>query len=119
MKKIILFLMFSVSLAAQKIEFVKLNGNIKDKNTRTRSLTFIDNRIDKVIGSIADKKETAEIKFENEDLKNYIEKWFSDDNKKLGTNDIVIMLEELKAYNEQDENKIFLMLRSKSKFQAF
>ena len=119
MKKIILFLMLSVSLAAQKVEFIKLNGNIKDKNSRTKSLTFIDNRTDKAIGSIADKKETAEIKFENEDLKNYIEKWFSDDNKKLGTNDIVIMLEELKAYDEQDENKDFPYAKVKIKISGF
>lgn len=111
--------MFSISLTAQKVEFIKLNGNIKDKNSRTKSLTFIDNRTDKMIGTITDKKETAEIKFENEDLKNYIEKWFSDDNKKSGTNDIVIILEELKAYDEQDENKDFPYAKVKIKISGF
>lgn len=111
--------MFSVSLAAQKVEFIKLNGNIKDKNLRTRSLTFIDNRNDQVIGTISDKKETAEIKFEANDLKNHIESWFVSDNKKSGANDIVIMLEELKAYDEQDENKDFPYAKVKIKISGF
>ncbi|MFC3160019.1 hypothetical protein SAMN05443633_11641 [Chryseobacterium arachidis] len=119
MKKIILFLMFSVSLIAQRVELIKLNGNIKDKNSRTKSLTFIDNRTDKFIGTIADKKETAEIKFENEDLKNYIENWFLNDNKKLGNTDVVVMLEELKIYDEQNENKDYPFAKLKIKMSSF
>lgn len=111
--------MLSVSLSAQKIEFIKLDQNIKDKNSRTRSLTFIDNRPDKIIGTFSDKTEKAELKFENSDLKNHIENWFLNDNKKLGNNDIVIMLEDLKAYDDQDDNKDFPYAKVKIKISGF
>jgi hypothetical protein len=119
MKKTFFFLLLSFLLSAQRVEYVKFNGNIKDKNSKTKSLTFVDNRTDKVIGTITDKNETAEIKFENEDLKKHIEKWFSDDNKKLGNTDIVVMLEDLKVYNEKDENKDFPYAKLKIKISSF
>lgn len=119
MNKVVLFLMFSVLCFGQKVEFIKLDQNIKDKKGLTRSLTLIDNRPDKTIGIITDKKETAEIKFEAEDLKGYFENRFLEDNKKLGNMDVVLMLEELKVYDEQDENKDYPYAKAKIKLTTF
>lgn len=121
MKKsiVLILMMISVLFAAQKSELIKLDQNIKDKNSRAKSITFIDNRSDKNIGTITDKQEKVEIKFENEDLKSFIENKFIEDNKKTGTNDIVIMLEDLKVYDEQDDNKDFPYAKAKIRISAF
>lgn len=105
MKKIFFFLMMSISLSAQRADLVELKQNIKDKKGTTKSLIFIDNRPDKEIGNIIYNKETVDIKFANDDLKNHIENWFLDDNKTKGNNDIVILLEELKVKNIEQEGK--------------
>lgn len=121
MKKsiVLILMMISVLFAAQKSELIKLDQNIKDKNSRAKSITFIDNRSDKNIGTITDKQEKVEIKFENENLKSFIENKFIEDNKKTGTNDIVIMLEDLKVYDEQDDNKDFPYAKAKIRISAF
>jgi hypothetical protein len=116
---LLILLLISALFTAQKSEFIKLDQSIKDKNSRTKSLTFIDNRPDKNIGIITDKEEKAEIQFDHEDLKNYIEDKFIKDNKKVGTNDIVIMLEDLKVYDEQDDNRDFPYAKAKIKISAF
>lgn len=105
MKKVLFFLLMAVSLSAQKTEVVELKQSIKDRKGTTKSLTVIDNRPDKEIGNIPYRKESVTLKFANDDLKNYIEDWFSKDNKVKGNNDIVLMFEELKAYNENPEEK--------------
>ncbi|MDQ0783811.1 hypothetical protein [Chryseobacterium sp. W4I1] len=102
MRKIVFFLLFSMALSAQKKEIIELNQNIKDKKGLTKSLTFIDNRNDKTIGTITGKKGTSDINFADGDLKNQFETWFSKDNTVKGNNDITLILEDLKAYNEQD-----------------
>lgn len=121
MKKsiVLILMMISALFTAQKSEIIKLDQNIKDKNSRTKSLTFIDNRSDNKIGTITDKEEKAEVKFEHEDLKSYIENKFIEDNRKVGTNDIIIMLEYLKVYNEQDNNRDFPYAKAKIKISAF
>ncbi|SMP04803.1 hypothetical protein [Chryseobacterium profundimaris] len=116
---LLILLIISTLFAAQKSELIKLNENIKDKNSRTKSITLIDNRPDKNIGTITDKEDKAEIKFEHEDLKSFIENKFIEDNKKTGTNDIVIMLEDLKGYDEQDDNKDFPYAKAKIRISAF
>ncbi len=87
---------------AQEVEVIKLNKNIKDKKGLIKSLTVIDNRTDKNIGTITDEKKSVSLKFENEDLKSYIENWFKADNKDTGNTDITLMVEDIKAYQEQD-----------------
>ncbi|MGC5745021.1 hypothetical protein [Chryseobacterium sp. NFX27] len=119
MKKVLLFLIFSALLSAQKAEIIKLDQNIKDKKGLTRSLTLIDNRMDKTIGTIIGKKETAEIKFDTEDLKSHFENWFSQDNKVKGNNDITLILEELKFYNEQDPGQKEVFGKAKIKIASF
>jgi hypothetical protein len=121
MKKSNLFILMMISalFTAQKSEIIKLDQNIKDKNSRTKSLTFIDNRSDKKIGTITDKEEKAEVKFEHEDLKSYIENKFIEDNRKVGTNDIIIILENLKVYDEQDDNRDFPYSKAQIRISAF
>lgn len=87
--------MLSVSLCAQKIELIKLNKNIKDKYSRTKSVTLIDKRLDKNLGIITYKDERIQMKFTDEDLKSYVETWFANDNKTRGNNDIALLLEEI------------------------
>ena len=118
MKKVFFFLMMTVSLSAQKTEVIELKQSIKDRKGNTKSITVIDNRPDKEIGTIPYRKETFTLKFANEDLKNYIEDWFSKDNKVKGNNDIVLMLEDLKVYNENPEKKSS-MTKAKFKFSSF
>lgn len=102
MKKIIIFLLLSEVLSGQKTEIIELNQNIKDKKGLTKSLTLIDNRNDKTIGTITGKKGTSDIKFADEDLKNHVETWFADDNKVKGNNDITMLLEEVKISSFQN-----------------
>ncbi|MBP2617272.1 hypothetical protein [Chryseobacterium jejuense] len=118
MKKVFFFLMMAVSLSAQKTEVVELKQSIKDRKGTTKSITVIDNRPDKEIGNIPYRKETFTLKFANDDLKKYIEDWFSKDNKVKGNNDIVLMLEDLKVYNEDPEEKTS-MTKIKFKFSSF
>ncbi|UOU99358.1 hypothetical protein MUU74_05205 [Chryseobacterium daecheongense] len=119
MRKIILFFLFSVSLYAQEIETIDLQGNIKDKRGLIKSLTLIDNRPDKEVGQLSFKDNYTEVKFRNEDLKSYIEGWFSGDNKEKGSTDIILMLEELKVYNEQDEGKKYAYGKARIKISSF
>ena len=115
MKKIIFFLLLSASMAAQKVELIKLNQNIKDKFSRTKSLAVIDNRPDKNIGTVTYKEEPVQIKFTNEDVKNYIESWFAADNKTRGNNDIALLLEEI-TINDFKETG---MVKAKVKISSF
>lgn len=92
-----LFLSLSVAAWAQKAEVIKLNQNIKDKFSRAKSLTVIDNRQDKNIGTVTYKGEPVDIKFSDSDLKSEVESWFAEDNKTKGNNDIVLLLEEIKV----------------------
>lgn len=110
--------MMAVSLSAQKTEVVELKQSIKDRKGTTKSITVIDNRSEKEIGNIPFRKETYTLKFGTDDLKNYIEDWFSKDNKVKGNNDIVLMLEDVKAYNENPEDKTS-MTKIKFKFSSF
>ncbi|MFY1048121.1 hypothetical protein [Chryseobacterium sp. GP-SGM7] len=119
MRKIVLFLAFSVMINAQKVEIINLNQNIRDKKGLVKSLTFIDKRDDKTIGNVTDKESKAEIKFTDDNLKNYVEKWFQSHNNKVGNNDVVIMLENLKVYDEVDENKTLPYAKARIKISGF
>lgn len=110
--------MMAVSLSAQKTEVVELKQSIKDRKGTTKSITVIDNRPDKEIGNILHHKETFTFKFANDDLKNYIENWFLSDNKTKGNNDIILLFEELKVYNGEQEGK-YTIGKTKIKFSSF
>ncbi|REC44769.1 glycine zipper family protein [Chryseobacterium pennipullorum] len=119
MKKIILFLLFSLIVPAQKVETIQFKQNIKDRRGLAKSLTLIDNRTDKEIGKISGKKGDIEFKLHDGDLKSFIENRFAEDNKVKGNNDIVIMLEELKIYDEQARNDKFMYSKAKIKISSF
>ncbi|HCN49862.1 MAG TPA: hypothetical protein DIT10_12345 [Chryseobacterium sp.] len=119
MKKLFFCFLLSSLLAAQKTEIIELKENLRDKKGLTKSLTFIDNRPDKNIGTIPDKKETVELKFADDNLKKLIENRFTEDNKETGNNDIVLMLEDLKVYEEQDDNRPFPYAKAKIKLSGF
>jgi len=113
MKKLILFLLFSPFIFAQKIQLVELSQSIKDKNKIAKSLTIIDYREDKAIGNVSHRKELMELKFEDENLSNLIQKWFSEDNKSVGSTDFIIIIDELKAHDEQKEKSVIGKLKIK------
>ncbi|MCU7617515.1 hypothetical protein NZ698_09930 [Chryseobacterium sp. PBS4-4] len=119
MRKFLLFMVLSISLSAQKTELIVLKNSIKDRKSLAKSLTFIDNRTDKEIGNLAPKGETFEVKFADKDLKFRVEKWFSDDNKVKGNNDIVLMLEELKVYSEKNGDGKASFDKAKVKISSF
>ncbi|KMQ66631.1 hypothetical protein ACM46_03675 [Chryseobacterium angstadtii] len=117
--RILFFLICSVLLSAQKVELIELDQNIKDKRELTRSLTFTDNRPDKYIGLLDYKGETTEIKFSDGNLRDLFENWFSEDNKVKGNNDITLILEELKIYQEQDPGQKEAFGKAKIKISSF
>ncbi|MDW9381273.1 hypothetical protein [Chryseobacterium sp. JV558] len=119
MKKLFFFFLLSSLWPAQKTEFIELNNNLKDRKGLTKSLTFIDSRSDRNIGSIQDKKDIVQLKFANDDLKGFIENRFREDNKVFGNNDIVLMLEDLKVYEEQDSNRTFPYAKARIKLSSF
>lgn len=121
MKKIlqIVFAMFVSINFAQKTAMIELKQSIKDKRGLIKSLTFIDKRQDKNIGIIDDKGESVTVRFEDDDVKSHIENWFLKDNKQIGNTDIVVILEELKVYNEQDQDKEYPYAKTKIKVSSF
>lgn len=112
-------MIISIFISAQKIELIKLDQSIKDRKSLTRSLTLIDNRTDKNIGILSAKKGTIEVKLSNEDLKTFVENWFESDNKIKGNNDIVLLLEELKVYDEQTQNDKQMYAKARIKISSF
>ena len=119
MKKTFLFLLFTLFLSAQKTEVIHLKQNIKDRNARTKSLTLIDTRTDQEIGKVSDKKEEALLKLPAEDMNDFVQNWFTEDNNTKGNNDIVLVLEELKVYDEQAPNDKFILGKARLKISSF
>lgn len=60
-----------------------------------KSLNVLDFRGDKTIGEIVYRKDTFDIKFENEDLKSKIETWFDEDNKTKGDKEFVLVIDKI------------------------
>lgn len=119
MKKILLFLFATVLLSAQETVNIDLKQSLKDKSSRTRSLNVKDLRQDKNVGSITNKRGTADIKLAEQDVSDFLSKKFSEDNKTGGSNDITILLEELKIYNEQAPNDVMNFAKAKIRISSF
>jgi len=113
MKQILLFFLFSGMVFAQKTQFIQLTQSIKDKNKIAKSLTLIDRRDDKTIGTVSHRKEPYELKFEEENLENLFQKWFLEDNKTPGNTEFLLILEELKAGDEQKGKLVIGKLKLK------
>lgn len=103
MKKILLFLLFSVIISAQKTQLIQLTQNIKDNEKSAKSLTIIDHRDQKNIGPISHQGQPFEIQFKDNQIEKAIQDWFISDNKNSGNTDFVVVVEDLKAFDEPKE----------------
>lgn len=119
MKKILLFLFSTILLSAQETVKIDFKQSLKDKNSRTKSLTVKDIRQDKNVGSITNKRGTVDVKPADENVTDFFSKRFSEDNKTKGNNDIVILLEDVKIYNEQAPNDNMNYAKAKIKISGF
>lgn len=95
--------MFSVLIFAQKTQSIQLTQNIKDKDKAAKSLTIIDHRDQKNIGPVSHQGQPFEIQFKDNQIEKAIQDWFFSDNKKSGNTDFVVVVEDLKAYDELKE----------------
>lgn len=102
MRKIILFLLFSVFVSAQKIEKIDLSKSIKDSKNSIKSLTVIDQRADQEVGMIMYHKDEVKIVFENDASKD-IQDWFYKYNPIRGNNDMFFLLERLNISEDKKE----------------
>ncbi|UFH30535.1 glycine zipper family protein [Chryseobacterium sp. C-71] len=119
MKKTFFLLFFTVLLSAQETIHIDFRQSLKDRNSRTKSLTVKDIRQDKNIGSITNKRGTVDIKLAEQDVSDFFSKKFSEDNKTVGSNDITVLLEDLKIYNEQAPNDNMNYAKAKIKISSF
>ena len=85
----------------------------------TKSLTLMDYRTDKLVGIASRKNEYIEVKFADEDLNSQVKRWFEKDNKVKGNTDVVLILEELKVYDEQDPEQKNIYGKAKIKISSF
>lgn len=97
MKKILFLLLISINIFAQKSINIPLKQSIKDKTKMAKSLTVLDFREDKTIGDIIYRKDTFNIQFEEQDLKNKIETWFDEDNKTKGNKEFYFVIDKIKV----------------------
>lgn len=118
-KLLLLLVLFSCLIFAQNTQMIEFDKRIKDKTSQTKSLTFIDNRTDKEIGQITNKKGVTDFKLPDENMNTVFENWFEEDNKNKGKNDIVVVLDELKFYNEQIPNDKDEYIKAKIKVASF
>ncbi|MBW7675306.1 hypothetical protein [Chryseobacterium chendengshani] len=94
MKKIFFFLILSGLLSAQKTEVIDLSKSIKDSKNTYKSFRVIDQRPNKDIGSILFHKNQVNIIFENDASKD-LSDWFYKYNIVKGSDDLVLLLENL------------------------
>lgn len=113
MKKIFFLVLFSVFAPAQKIQLIELRNSIKDRSHLAKSLTLIDLREDKTIGTVSHRKEPYELKFESEDLGRLFADWFSENNKEQGSIEYFLILESLKADDIPTERSVTAHLEMK------
>lgn len=106
MIKRLLFLLFPYFIFAQKTQFIELRNGIKDKNHFAKSLTLLDRREDKTIGTVSHRREPYEVKFEKDDLEKLFSDWFIEDNKERGNKEYFLMLEELKVNDIPTERSV-------------
>lgn len=93
-----MFILFiSINIFAQKSINIPLKQSIKDKTKMAKSLTVLDFREDKTIGDIIYRKDTFNIQFEEQDLKNKIETWFDEDNKTKGNKEFYLVIDKIKV----------------------
>lgn len=102
MKKIVLFLLFSGSLFAQKTEIIDLSKSIKDNKNSVNKLVVIDQRPNKEVGHVLFHKDQVNIIFENNAEKD-ITDWFYKNNPVRGKDELVFLLENLEITEDKRE----------------
>jgi len=100
----IVFLLISIITFSQKTEIIGI-GKIKDKSGMTKSLTVIDSRSSKELGSINAKGETYQFSF-SKTPKEAIEAAFTESNKNSGKNDVVLLIKDLTFFNDDKSSEI-------------
>ncbi len=113
MKKVILFILLSGFISAQKNQLIELRNNIKDKSHKAQSLTLLDRREDANIGIVSHRKEPLGMKFEKDDLEKLFSDWFLEDNKERGNTQYFLMLEHLKVNDIPTERSVMGHLEMK------
>lgn len=102
MKKILLFLLFSVSLLAQQTEIIDLSKSIKDSKNSINRLTVIDQRPNKEVGNVMYHKDQINIVFKNSAEKD-ITDWFYKNNPVRGQDELVLLLENIEITEDKKE----------------
>ncbi|SDF85191.1 hypothetical protein [Epilithonimonas hungarica] len=97
--------LFPIMFFSQKTTVIKFYDPIKDNTKTFRTLSVIDNREDKELGTITHKKETYRFEFPDNDAKKSIDDWFVSSNKTpSGANDMVVFLEDFRVFSEDVQN---------------
>lgn len=101
-----LFLLFlPVFVFSQKTQEILLMGTIKDKSNTTMSLSVIDLRESKELGTTGFKGKNVQFIFPKNDVEGFFNEWFSKFNKDpKGTNKMVLVLEKLQFENKPTED---------------
>lgn len=102
MKQILLFLLFSGLLFAQKTETIDLSKSIKNNKNSVKTFTVIDQRPNKEIGSIIFHKDQVNIIFKNNAVTD-IKDWFYKDNQVGGVDELVLLLENIEISEDKKE----------------
>lgn len=113
-----LFVALSVAVSGQETYLIKLDYPIWENANLAKSLTVIDVRQDKDLGSITQRGVKTLFSLP-EDLEAHFNERFERATKKKGkgTNEIVVLLEELKIYDEPAEK--FSYGRASLKLSSF
>lgn len=102
MNKLFVFLLLSAFLSAQKTETINLSRSPKDNRNFIRTFTVTDQRPDKNIGSVTDHRKEMKVAFEHDAVTD-LQDWVSQSKTLQGKNDLVLLLEDLKVSEEQNE----------------
>ncbi len=102
MKKILFFLLASISLTAQKTETINLSKSIKDSKNSYKSFSVIDQRASQEIGTVQFHKDQVNIAFENSAAGD-IKDWFTKYNKMGSGEQFVLLLEKINISEEKKE----------------
>ena len=101
-----LFLLFlPVFTFSQKTQEIYLMGTIKDKSNTTKSISVIDLRDTKDLGTVTFKAKQVEFIFPKNDAEIFFNDWFAKFNKEpKGSNKIVLVLEKLQFANNPTQD---------------
>lgn len=102
MNKLLVFLLLSAFLSAQKTELINLSRSPKNNKNFIRTFTVIDQRSDKNIGTIMDHSKDVTVAFEHDAVKD-LQDWVIQSKTMQGKNDLVLLLEDLKISDDQKE----------------